>query len=173
MKLRIVRLWVNMRRSHLNIIRALMIILAVANVIFLIYRVGYAGGYDAAPSGAAVSDFDFYHWLTRLHFGITIGLVVSAVGLWLNTARGFLIAVLGLLGVGVVYARWYVQTKTYIRNSEITEYVRLHDPYFRKLMLHGGTWWDFLVLAIAFLIFCWVAVALVATWNAPNVRANT
>jgi hypothetical protein len=139
--------------------------LAMASVLFLLYNIGYAKGYKEAPYGSVVSDFDFPHWLNRLHFGITTGLIAASIGLWFRTVRGLFLSVAGLTFVFTAYAWWYLRTKAYLANSEVTEYTRLHDPYYRNLIFHGGTLWDTLVLIVTLLLFIWIAIALLKAWG--------
>jgi hypothetical protein len=153
-----------MKSWNFKIARAISIALSVASTAALIYEIGYSAGSDAGEP--VVSDFDFYHRLNRLHLGITIGLIVTAVGVLMNKMRGFLLSSLGLIWVGVVYLFWYMQTQAYLRNSEVTEYTRLHDPYYRRLIFNGAGWWDVTVLVLAFLLLVWIALTVFRTWQA-------
>jgi len=67
-----------MKSWNFKIVRAVSTALSLASTVVLIYGVGFSAGYDAREW--VVSDFDFYHRLNGVHLGITIGLIVSAVG---------------------------------------------------------------------------------------------
>jgi hypothetical protein len=150
-----------MNTWQLKLVRICSIVMSMSNVVLLIYRIGYASGFDAAQF--ALSDFDFYHWLNRLHFGITMGFIVSAVGLWIDKIRGLLVSAIGLLGVTTIYVWWYLKTQLYVINSEVTEYTRLHDPYYRRLIFHGANWWDMFVLALTLTILIWTILTVFRT----------
>jgi hypothetical protein len=144
---------------HFQLIRALALLLAFTSSIMLLYEIGFARGYDAAS--ASVSDFDFYHWLSRLHLSITLGLIITAVGLCFNKMRGLWLSAFGLLCVIAVYAWWYAKTKTYIANLEPTANTRLHDPYYGKLFFHGATFWDLFVFVLTLSMLIGVVAAIV------------
>jgi hypothetical protein len=129
------------------------------SLLLFVYGIGFSAGYEASPTGNPTSDFDYYHWLNRLHFAITIGLAVITVGLWLKHLRGLVIAGIGSVCVLAIYGWWFARTKAYILNSEATEYTKLHDPSFSRLVFLGAIWWDFVVLVVAFLLLGWVAIA--------------
>lgn len=143
-----------------KVVLSVSITLATASILLFVYDIGYANGYGAGPYGSAVSDYDFFFWLSRLHLGIAAGLIIAAVGLWSRRVAGVLLSAAGLAWVAVVYAWWYLETKAYVAHSEVTQQTKLHDPYYRNITLHGGTWWDWTVLSVVLLILVWLTVAM-------------
>jgi hypothetical protein len=147
-----------MNNWDFKLVRAAAIVVAFTNAVTLLYEVGFAKGYDAA--GTVVSDFGFFHWLNRLHLGITTGLIITAVGLCLSRRRGLLVSGAGLTLVAAVYGWWYSRTQAFILNSEVTPYTRTHDPYYSLLLFHGANWWDMFILVLTVSMLIWVVVAL-------------
>ena len=142
--------------------------IAAISFLLLVYGIGFSAGYEASPAGNPISDFDHYRWLNLLHLPITIGLVGVAVGLWQNHLRGLVIAGIGSVCVLAVYGWWYARTLAFVMNSEATEYTKAHDPFFKRLVFLGATWWDFVVLVVAFLLLGWVAIATLRSLRVPR-----
>jgi hypothetical protein len=138
--------------------RASALLLAFTNSITLLYEIGFAKGYDAAAG--PVSDFDFYHWLSRLHLSITLGLIVTAVGLCLNKMRGLWFSAFGLVSVIAVYAWWYSKTKAYIANLEVTASVSHQNPHYTRLLFLGANLWDQFILVLTLSMLIWVVAAM-------------
>lgn len=129
----------------------------------VVYSVGYVNGREAlavalsaiGPPGV-YTNFDFLHWLNILHVGIALGYIMATLGLWSRRAFGFFFSILGLLSVCIVYVWWYQGTQHFLKNSEVTEYTKLHDPFFTEMgMLRGASWWDLLVLLVAMMLLLW------------------
>lgn len=134
------------------------------------YSLGYLNGQEAfAVALSAIrppgiyTNFDFLHWLNAIHLGIAVGLIIATIGLWSRRAAGFLFSMLALLWVCIVYVWWYQGTQHFLKNIEVTEYTRLHDPFFREMgMLRGASRWDILVLLVAMTLLLWQLRTLVA-----------
>src|SRR5262250_713994 len=99
-----------MKKWELKLVRASAIVMSTSSAVLLIYQIGYAAGFDAGQ--VAISDFDFYHWLNRLHFGITLGLIVSAISLWVDKMRGLLFSAVSFFCITLIYVRWYLKTQS-------------------------------------------------------------
>ena len=143
-----------------KVVLCVSLFLATSSILLFVYDLGYARGYGAGPHGSVASDFDFLFWLSRLHLAIAAGLIIAAVGLWSRRAVGVFLSMVGLASVAVVYAWWYVQTKAYVRNSEVTQFTKLHDPYYQNIIFHGGTWWDWAVFIFDLLLLIWLAIVM-------------
>lgn len=86
---------------------------------------------------------------------ITAGFIVTAVGLWLRRATGFLISLLALFWVGVVYILWHLSTLSAMREYEAQKFSQMLGQEQHLLALLDATWWDLVVLAITLVLFTW------------------
>jgi len=129
----------------------------------VVYSSGYLNGQEALalslsnihPPGI-YTNFDFSHWLNAIHIWIAVGLIIATLGLWSRKAAGFLISLIALLWVCFVYLWWYRETLHFLKNIEVTEYTKLHDPFFKQLgMLRGASQLDVLVLLVCVALVLW------------------
>lgn len=138
-------------------------VVTTASVLQLVYSVGHLNGQEALEISlrsnnlpGIYTNFDFAYWLVATHVAITVGLVIATIGLWSKKLIGFLLSMVALLWVCIVYVWWYRETLHFLKNIEVTEYTRLHNPYFRDMgILRGASRWDLLVLIATVLLLLW------------------
>ena len=145
------------------------ILVATSSTLLAAYNIGYVKGQDGfeamskiACSPGIYMNGDFLYKLNALHISITAGLIISAIGLWVRKAFSFLLSIIALVWICIIYIWWYLDTLHFIKNTEATEYTKLHDPFFHRMgMLYGATPWDTLVLVVVVILFLWQARILI------------
>lgn len=146
-----------------KLVLGIVTLLATASAFQGAYSLGYTNGQEALDVALSATyppgiytNFDFLHWLNAMHIGIAVGLIVATIGLWSRRATGFLFSILALVWVCMVYAWWYRGTLHFLKNIEVTEYTKLHDPFFKEMgILRGASRWDVLILLMAVTLLLW------------------
>jgi hypothetical protein len=94
--------------------------------------------------------------------GITLGLVVSAVGLWWRTVAGVWLSFGAVLCEVLLYVQWYRTTRWTIQVAEVSNFWHLPNQQQRILPLNDATWWDLAVLALVIVLLVWHVKVLVS-----------
>ena len=119
-------------------------LLALASAMYTCYWIGHTEG--VRESGGILTDFEYS--LDGFHIVISFSLAVSVIGLCSRRFWGLIISMLGLLGVLMTYGYWHFWTIEYL--SELHNYPQLYKRVQEERgFFHGGTKWDFVVLAFA------------------------
>ncbi|HSD45253.1 MAG TPA: hypothetical protein VLB87_01475 [Pyrinomonadaceae bacterium] len=125
----------------------------------LIFSVGYLSGQETLANTARpeiYTNFDLYYWLNRMHAVIAFGLALAAVGLWIRKAGGFLLSSAALTSVCGAYVWWYFETLYFLRQTEVTEYTRATNPFFRDMgLLRAASQVDLVILFVAAAVLLW------------------
>lgn len=133
------------------------IIVVALNVLVMAYSFGYVNGIAACgyPSHFTGGHRDFFHDFLRLR--IEVALLIIAIGLWSRRVLGFLISLLATMFVGYQYGLWYLDTKRWLREMNVSDFSQLPVPseWANFAGLYRGTPWDLFLFAFTTALFIW------------------
>jgi hypothetical protein len=147
---------------------AVLVCLTVAtlNGLYVAYRIGYFDGRMSSGSPYISSHQDISHDVMRLR--IEFAFLAAGIALWSRRIIGLWVALIATLFIEIQYAVWYLDTRRWLREMQITDFSQLPVPgewkHFGGLSL--ATPWDILLFAFATTLFAWqvsVVVALIVT----------
>jgi hypothetical protein len=136
-----------------------MLIIIVVSVVITIYDIGYIRGWNALFILGDNSFSPHGRWpyiIIALRAGFITAFIISMCGLMQYTIRGIALSLAALLLVVIGYLWWYFDSLRILRQLEIADYSQLHMQGINHVGgLHGGTWWDLILLTITILLLLW------------------
>jgi hypothetical protein len=152
--------------------------IAVLSTLFIAYSFGYVEGRDKLETmsldtcNTCMHMFDggnFYRTLNALHLGVTLALIIVAVGLWLRKVSGLFLSLIGSISIFGIYIWWYFDTLHFLKNAEVP----IDSPYYKEVgLLHGALSWDWVVLIVAIVLFAWGLKTLMRTLRNSMINVN-
>lgn len=103
---------------------------------------------------------------------ITIGLVISAVGIYVQRPIGFLLSLIGLLAIAFTYLAWYLGTLSIMRHAEVGSFSQLPSQRQHVLTLADASWWDIWVLSLTILLILWQSKKLFRSLRTADWKRN-
>jgi hypothetical protein len=153
--------------------------IAGTSTLFIAYSLGYVEGQDKFETLYRTTcntcinitgGGNFFHTLNALHLGITLALIISAVGLWSRKVIGLFLSLIASISIFGIYIWWYLDTLHFLR---YTVEVPMNDPYYKEVgLLHGALSWDRVVLIVAIVLFTWELKTLMRTLRNSRINVN-
>lgn len=126
---------------------------AAISALRLAFNLGYNYGLFKAVDG--VHTTCCVNFLESFLLPITIGLVLSTAGIYVQRPIGFLLSLLALLAIPFTYIAWYLKTLSIMRRAEFESFSQLPSQRQHVLSLAYASWWDIWVLSVAILLILW------------------
>jgi hypothetical protein len=117
-------------------------------MIWEIYHLFYK--YNEAITAGAEANLSMA--LPGMQIRISLGLILSAIGLWFYSVKGLLISISALIWVGLEYLSWHMWSLRIKENAGIGNFQSI-TPYADSF--YGATGWDISVLVIVIALFVW------------------
>lgn len=143
-----------------NTSAALLIILVIGNALRVAFHFGFNRASFNILDGNHVACCSSF--IDEFLILISLGLIVSAAGVWTRSKKGSAVSLIALLFALLSYSGWYLSTRSIMRKSDVETFGQLPNQTQSLLTLIDATWWDVIALAI---------VLLMILWHLPNLRS--
>jgi hypothetical protein len=150
---------VDSNNAYNRIILSITLMIALINILIIIYSIGYIQGWNAMFLLGEHFESSHGSWpysITALRGINTLFYVLCAWCLWSRMKHHLILSILTLLSVGLCYLWWYFDSLMFLRRLEVSNYSQLHLPGLKHAGgLREATSWDMFVLTITILMLLW------------------
>lgn len=156
-----------------EIARQVAFLTSVICAFYTCYQIAYIDGWLAMYTLSEhhyASHGRWLHEINALRVAITVAFVIGTYGLWLRTAKGFLISIVSMIIVIGFYIWWYYGSMEYLEGLNLP-HVNTNDfQHFGGL--REGSWWDMIALVTAISLLFWEAKASYKSWTFSSRKSN-